>query len=340
MKATLAVLCVVLGLAAAITIEHEFLKFQQKYGKVYATNEEFQYRLDVFKANKARAALLQSQEKAGGATFGVTKFMDLTPEEFASFYRMPQMNFTRDYKINAPVKTNFQLSADLVRMGMKPDPTNYDWFVQGFCTPVYNQGQCGSCWAFSATETIESYYALSAGKAKLTGLSMEQIVDCDVNGPDSGCCYGCEGGWPYAAYDYVRETSNGIDNYNSYPYTAENGVSGNCAFESSNVVTSLTGYTTISGETGLYKQLSTAGPVSVCVDASSWQSYTGGVLTQCTNNVDHCVQATGYAGYGASGSYWIVRNSWGADWGEQGFIWVEIGQDLCSIGDYATVVTI
>jgi C1A family cysteine protease len=334
MKATLAVLCVILGLAAAITIEHEFLKFQKKFGKVYATNEEFQYRLDVFKANKIRAAELQAKNPR--ATFGVNKFMDLTPEEFATFYRMPAMNFTRDYKIDAPVKTKFEVPENL--KNNKPNPTNYDWFTQGVCTPVYNQGQCGSCWAFSATETIESYYALSGGK--LTGLSMEQIVDCDVNGPDQGCCYGCEGGWPYAAYDYVSKTSKGIDSYNSYPYTAENGVSGNCNFQTSNVVTSLKGYNKINGESGLYKQLSTAGPVSVCVDASSWQTYTGGVLTECTNNVDHCVQATGYAQYGSSGSYWIVRNSWGADWGESGFIWVEIGQDLCAIGDYATIVNI
>jgi len=84
---------------------------------------------------------------------------------------------------------------------------------------------------------------------------------------------------------------------------------------------------------------SSGGPVSVCVDASSWQNYQGGVLSQCGNDVDHCVQAVGYNNYGESGAYWIVRNSWGEDWGEQGYIWIEIGQDLCSIGDYATVVT-
>jgi len=335
----LAVLCIIFGIAAAISIENEFLKFQQKYGKVYASNEEFQYRLAVFKANKMRAAYFQSQEKSNGASFGTTKFMDLTPQEFASYYTMPAMNFTRDYKINAPIKTKYTLAEELKSQGIAPDPTNYDWFAQGYCTPVYNQGQCGSCWAFSATETIESYYALKNGKSALTQLSMEQIVDCDVSGPDD-CCYGCEGGWPYAAYDYVQTVSQGIDSGANYPYTAENGVSGTCAFPDGAIVTTITGYTKIAGETGLYQQISTAGPVSVCVDASSWQYYTGGVLTQCTDNVDHCVQATGYSGYGSAGSYWIVRNSWGADWGETGFIWVEIGQDLCSIGDYATVVSI
>jgi len=104
------------------------------------------------------------------------------------------------------------------------------------------------------------------------------------------------------------------------------------------VVADVISYASVEGETGLYKQASTAGPVSVCVDASSWSGYSGGILTSCGNSVDHCVQLTGYANYGGSQAYWIVRNSWGTDWGENGFIWIAIGQDLCYIGDYATVV--
>jgi len=168
----------------------------------------------------------------------------------------------------------------------------------------------------------------------LTQLSMEQIVDCDTSGQDQGC----NGGFPSGAYSYVQ-SAGGIDSYQSYPYTAEGGQSGQCQFAASSVVTNVANSQSISGETGMYQQLSTAGPLSVCVDASSWQNYQGGVLTQCTNNVDHCVQATGYNSYGQSGAYWNVRNSWGGDWGEQGYIWIAIGQDLCSIGDYVTVVS-
>jgi len=163
---------------------------------------------------------------------------------------------------------------------------------------------------------------------------MEQIVDCDIHGQDQGC----GGGFPTGAYQYVQ-SAPGIDTLASYPYTAGEGEAGTCNYQSSAVVTNVANYNAISGETGLYQQLSTAGPVSVCVDASSWQTYTGGVLSSCGNNVDHCVQATGYANYGQAGAYWIVRNSWAASWGENGFIWVAIGQDLCSIGDYATIVS-
>jgi cathepsin F len=165
---------------------------------------------------------------------------------------------------------------------------------------------------------------------------MEQIVDCDTNGNDQGC----NGGFPTGAYQYVQG-AGGIDSYSSYPYTAEGGQAGSCQFQQTAVVTNVANYNSISGESGSYQQLSSAsgGPLSVCVDASTWQNYQGGVLSTCGNSVDHCVQTTGYGNYGQQGAYWNVRNSWGADWGESGYIWIAIGQDLCSIGDYVTVVS-
>jgi cathepsin F len=327
MKAILVcVLLVGIALASAFDAKHEFLQFQRKYNKTYATHE-IAYRFQVFQDNMKRAA--EHQKKNPLAKFGVTKFSDLSPQEFSQYYLMPNMNFTRDY-VAPPVKTDF--SQVNTRFG-GPNPTQYDWFTQGVCTPIYNQGQCGSCWAFSATETIESYWALEGNQ--LTQLSIEQIVDCDTAGQDQGC----NGGFPSGAYSYVQG-AGGIDSYASYPYTAEGGQSGSCQYNQANDVCTVSSQQSLSGEDGLYQQLSTAGPVSVCVDASSWSSYQGGILSSCTNNVDHCVQATGYGAYGQAfpNSYWIVRNSWGADWGENGFIWVATGQDLCSIGDYCTVV--
>jgi C1A family cysteine protease len=320
----LALLFISAALAVSLRdAQAEFIKFQRKYNKVYDSHE-FSKRFQIFKDNLERAE--HHQKLNPKARFGVTKFMDLSPQEFAQSYKMTQMPPYRPKNNTASPKPINSVYA--------PDAKNWDWFEQGVCTPVYNQGQCGSCWAFSATETIESYWKISG--QKLRRLSMEQIVDCDTS------CYGCGGGWPYLAYEYVAE-AGGIDSYTSYPYTAEGGNAGTCSYNSANVVAKVasgTSYNTVSGETGLYQQASTTGPVSVCVDASSWSYYQGGVLTSCTNNVDHCVQLTGYANYGSSSAYWIVRNSWGTDWGEDGFIWIEIGQDLCSIGDYATVVDI
>jgi len=168
---------------------------------------------------------------------------------------------------------------------------------------------------------------------KLPVLSEEQIVDCDTT------CYGCGGGWPYLAYEYVKG-AGGQDSEASYPYSAGNGNSGSCQFDPSNVQAKISGYKKVVGEPALQQTLQSTGPISVCVDASTWQSYQSGVLTDCGDSVDHCVQLTGYANWGKSGSYWIVRNSWGDSWGNQGFIWIQTGSDLCLIGDYATIVTI
>jgi len=330
MKVALLILAA-LALASAVSeanLRSQFSSFKTKYNRNYATVEENNHRFRIFKENIAKSERLNKLNPR--AQFGVNKFSDLSETEFNTKYLM---NFDAENYKAPPVKTDF--SKKQVARDCNPDPTNYNWESCGVVTPIYNQGQCGSCWAFSATETIESYWALAGNS--LTQLSMEQIVSCDTNGQDQGC----NGGFPSGAYSYV-ESAGGIEAYSDYPYSAESGEAGQCNFNSADVVCTVTGYNSISGETGLYQQTSSSsgGPVSVCVDASSWQNYNGGVLSQCGNSVDHCVQLVGYANYGQSGAYWIVRNSWGEDWGEDGFIWVEIGEDLCSIGDYATIVSV
>jgi len=309
----------------------QFSEFKVKYNKTYETAAEEARRFKIFKQSLQRAA--KSQAENPRARFGVTQFSDLTTEEHGKFYRMPNLkNMLSKYEKPAP--KNFSAPAKPNARGCSPDKTNYDWNNCGVITAVYNQGQCGSCWAFSATETIESYFALDGGQ--LTGLSMEQIVDCDTAGEDQGC----NGGFPSGAYQYV-ESAGGLDPLSDYPYTAGEGESGSCNDNKQEAVATVTAYNSVADETGLYTQTSSSsgGPVSVCVDASSWQDYQGGVLTSCGESVDHCVQLTGYNSYGQSGAYWIVRNSWGTSWGENGYIWVAIGQNLCEIGSYATVVT-
>jgi cysteine peptidase B len=324
-----AILCLV-ALCSAKNWQLEFDNYVRDFNKVYSTPEEHRLRMVYFVSNMIEAEKLNKLNPR--ARFGPTKFSDLSKKEFAGSYLTAQPI----PKSEMPAPKNFSVKAkphERFASGrlQGPDPTNYDWSSAGVITPVYNQGQCGSCWAFSATETIESYYALAGGQ--LTQLSMEQIVDCDTS--DSGC----NGGFPSSAYQYVQ-SAGGIDSYSSYPYTAGGGQAGYCQFSSSNVVTDVSSASSISGESGEYSQLSSSsgGPVSVCVDASSWQNYQGGVLTSCGDQVDHCVQLTGYYNYGSSNAYWNVRNSWAADWGENGYIWIAIGQDLCAIGDYATIV--
>jgi len=314
------------AVALAVDVRQQFIDFQQTYERSYATQQEFDHRFTIFKQNLKRNEELSLKNPK--ARFGVNQFADLSQEEFAQQYLM-KVNIS---EYERPPLMDFSIPRPNNVRQCSPDSTNFNWQDCGACTPIYNQGQCGSCWAFSATETIETYYFLQG--APLTSLAVQQIVSCDTTDD------GCNGGWPGNAYNYVTG-AGGIESWNSYPYSSEGGYSGECAFQSSQVVATVTAQYTVSGETGLYSQVSSSsgGPVSVCVDASTWSSYQGGVMTSCPSDIDHCVQLVGYSNYGQSGAYWIVRNQWGTGWGENGMIFIEIGQDLCAIGDAATIVS-
>merc|ERR1711981_731419 len=198
------VLFLALVIAAAFAVSEKqaqdlFVRFQHEHSKFYATHEEFSVRYAVFKSN-LDIADFYAQREEGSATYGVTKFMDLTPEEFTTYYK------------GALPVTELPVAAVAEKLPEVTLPTSFDWRDKNAVTPVYNQGQCGSCWAFSATETVESYHFL-AGNSMIS-LSMQQVVDCDTT------CYGCQGGWTYEAYQYLM-SAGGQDTYNSYPYTAE-----------------------------------------------------------------------------------------------------------------------
>jgi len=316
-----------LALATADPLKAKFSQFTRQYGKSYGSADEMERRFQIFKKNIHLASEHQRQNPS--ARFGITKFMDLEPEEFSRLYKMPKLS--QQQRPEKDFNTTEKPSDPVVNCN--PTPTTWDWGSCGVVTSVRNQGQCGSCWAFSATETIESYCILAGAQSQF--YSVEQIVDCDTAGEDQGC----NGGFPEGAYKYIKQ-AGGIETNHEYPYTAGEGESGSCHFKKADVVCTVTDWTELSGETGIYHQASTNGPVSVCVDASSWQFYNGGILTSCGEDVDHCVQVTGYTKYGSKGAYWHVRNSWGTDWGVTGYIWIEIGKDLCDIGNYATYVDV
>jgi len=213
-----------------------------------------------------------------------------------------------------------------------PEPflgATQDWRTKGAVTAVKDQAQCGSCWAFSTTEAIESYAFLAGQPLKI--LSPQQINSCDKN--DGGC----NGGNTETAYRYV-ESAGGLELEADYPYTSGTGRTGTCKFDASKIAISIKGYKSVArGESNLQNALG-SGPVSVCLAARAFQSYHSGILSQCDNQVDHCVQAVGFDTTN-SVPYWIVRNSWGTSWGERGYIRVEMGKDLCRISDDVTYPT-
>jgi len=170
----------------------------------------------------------------------------------------------------------------------------------------------------------------------LISLSPQQIVDCDLGNGDEGC----NGGDTPTAYEYVIKTG-GMETWDNYPYVGEDQT---CAFKSSDVVAKISNWTYITtnkNETQMQIGLLERGPLSICVDAASWQVYIGGVVSDlCGDSLDHCVMITGFADYtDVFGTYpiWNVRNSWGEDWGENGYIWIERGYDLCGVADEVTI---
>jgi C1A family cysteine protease len=234
----------------------------------------------------------------------------LTPKEFKDLYlmRVPPRNMTGIVYEPAPVGV--------------VAPTSFDWRSKQGVSAVKNQGQCGSCWAFSATENIES--VVKIGKGTMPILAPQQMVDCDKG------CYGCGGGWPYKAMTYIV-SAGGQDSESTYPYTARNG---QCKAKSP-FGAQIKGYKNIGrDEHTIQASLTTVSPFSVCVDASQWSHYKSGVLrsNQCGHGIDHCVQLVGYDA-GANPPYWIVRNSWGTGWGVQGYIYLEMWKDTCAMAD-------
>jgi cathepsin F len=324
MKAVLIVALCVLALAAATTSSSDLLQWQEfknTYAKSYANAGVERERFNVFKANLLK--IKDMNRKEPGATFGVTKFADLTTEEFKAYRGM------RNPKgMHAPV-TKFTANTPTV-------PAEINWATIGATSPVKNQGQCGSCWAFSATEQIESMWYLQHPGTKILDLSPQQIVDCDST------CDGCNGGFPTWAYDYVQK-AGGLENATIYPYLAEQET---CRFNVADEKATVTGFSWLSNDThkdegAMLDYVGTTGPLSIAVDASSWQFYKFGVIRViCGTTLDHAVQIVGYATETGllKTPYWIVRNSWGADWGEQGFVRVERNKNLCGIAEFATTV--
>lgn len=197
-------------------------------------------------------------------------------------------------------------------------------------TAVKNQGQCGSCWDFSATETLESVCEL-AGYG-LNTFSEEQTLDCDTTS------YGCNGGWPYSAYKYLIQ-AGGVESEADYPYTASGGQCNANPSDFEKCKPSSWKYVTQSQDESTMKNfLYNNSPLSICVDASSWQFYSGGVImaSNCGTQIDHCVQATGWTTVQGTAA-WIVRNSWGTDWGNSGYLYVQYGEDTCAIAQEVTV---
>lgn len=308
----------------------EFNSFIQEYNKTYETDEYLLYRYLVFSNNMHYINERNSQNLS--YTLEMNKFGDLTHDEFSDMYK--------GYNGLNNASTMFDYSVHHLTLNTL-NYTTIDWRAEGLVTDIKDQEQCGSCWAFSAVVTMEGAHARHTGN--LTSLSEQDLVDCV---PD---CYGCNGGWPYLAIDYVINGSttdnpngtnvSGIDTEVSYSYK---GFDQSCNFTNSTVGARFLNLTRLpqGSDAHLLDAVLTIGPISVAIDAENdFQFYSSGIFTSntCSNTqLDHAVAIVGYGRTSNGTSYYIVRNSWGTDWGQDGYVyWNADIPDMCGISQDA-----
>jgi C1A family cysteine protease len=301
-----------------------FMQWKNTQNKIYASPQEEHFRKLNFYKNLRNIESVNTDSSLS-YTLGLNQFSDLSEEEFLIKYT--------GY-------TGFSSSDNVVPHVNKGTPSNdnVDWRLKGVVADVKNQASCGSCWAFSAVAAFESAWALHGNN--LTTFSEQQLVDCSGSYGNEGC----NGGLMNNAFNYWIKGSKGVETDTVYPYTAKDG---SCKFDASKIVGTIRAYSAIAKRDcdGLLHAI-TNQPVSVAIAANAIMQYKSGIFDnmRCGTQLNHGVTAIGY-GVEGDKEFWLVRNSWGAAWGEKGYIRFlrkDVAKDdgicgICLASSYPTV---
>ena len=302
--------------------EDRFSLWSKVFRPSYEDDDAQSRAFDAFKTNDLIIDT-HNEDPSSSYRLGHNEFSDLTLEQFQQHMglKMP----IRTLRGTKNVDANLQVTSST--------PSSVDWVEKGAVTAVKNQGQCGSCWSFSTTGAVEGAYFVNGGD--LTSLSEQQLVSCDK--VDSAC----SGGLMDNAFTFIK-SNGGLCSESDYEYTSSQGSVDSCDSSCTPKVT-VTGYTdvTASDEDAL-KAAVAQQPVSVAIEAdqSSFQLYESGVYTSsdCGTTLDHGVLVVGYGELDDT-DYWKVKNSWGSSWGEEGYIRLERGVNMCGISQMASYPT-
>lgn len=311
-------------LAEDMRTERLFDDFAVTHNRTYASPEERSLRLQIFRENLGIIQLLRKTEQGTGR-YGVNMFADMSREEFRARYLGLRPDLRSENEIPLP-------EAEIPDIDV---PSSFDWRQKNVVTPVKDQGGCGSCWAFSVTGNVEGQYAIKHGQ--LLSLSEQELVDCD------DLDEGCSGGLPDNAYRAIEQLG-GLELESDYPYEAENE---KCHFKRNLAKVQLTSAVNITtNETQMAQWLVENGPISIGINANAMQFYMGGVSHPfkflCNpKNLDHGVLIVGYGTskyplFHSKLPYWIIKNSWGKSWGEQGYYRVYRGDGTCGLNTMAS----
>jgi C1A family cysteine protease len=283
------------------------MAYVSEYGKSYGTVAEFMFRKEQFVTRHNEIEAFNADAN-NTHTVGHNLFSDKT------FAEMKKLN---GYKAG-PLRASNAVTLDESNLA-----ASVDWRSKNAVTPVKNQAQCGSCWAFSTTGAVEGADAIATGSLK--SFSEQQLVSCSTQNS------GCNGGLMDYAFAYIK-ASHPLELESTYPYTSGSGSRGTCKYCASKGVGKVSGYSDISQSASALKASVVLGPTSVAIEADqmAFQSYTSGVITTgCGTNLDHGVLAVGYGTLGGK-DFFLVKNSWGASWGDAGY--VRIGtNNVCGI---------
>nr|XP_020463114.1 cathepsin O [Monopterus albus] len=296
----------------------DFDSFRELFHRRYDVNsEEFNRRHLYFQDTMKRHKYLNSFSAAPhSAKYGINQFSDLSQKEFRELY-------LRASTARAP---SFS--------GLKTEglPARFDWRDKAVVSPVQNQQACGSCWAFSVVGAMQSVHAIEG--STLERLSVQQVLDCSYKNE------GCNGGSTLQALDWLKQTRVKLVLESEYSYKAKTGI---CHYFSQShggvALKNFTAHDFGGQEKAMMGQLVECGPLVALVDAVSWQDYLGGIIQHhCSSHwSNHAVLVVGYDTTGDI-PYWIVQNSWGTSWGNEGYVYIKIGDSVCGIADSVAAV--